>query len=123
MQMPMAIQKLRLQHLLPFPAFAPAHVVEWHIRTPLLLEEHMAPAGLIMADGSGVTAVEVRQTPADFSEWLPQMRFIIMQGEIILRRTKSRDIHSYPIFITWKNSIKPKTFTHPQLFLILTGHR
>lgn len=73
--------------------------MEWHISTPLLLKEHMALAGWIMADGSWVTAVEVRQMPADFSEWFPQMRFIIMQGENNFEDS-IRDMHSYHFFIT-----------------------
>lgn len=41
----------------------------------------MALSGSIMADGSWVTVVEVRQMPADVSEGLLQMCFIIIKGE------------------------------------------
>lgn len=80
MQMPIAIQKPRFQHLLPISSICSCSHRGVHISAPLLLEEHMALAGWITADGSWVTAVEVRQMPSDFSEWLPQMRFVIMQG-------------------------------------------
>lgn len=64
----------------PFPAFTPAHirgVAHQHCAPAPCSEEHMALTGFIMADGSWV---EVTQMPTDFSEWLPQMHFIIIQG-------------------------------------------
>lgn len=71
----------------------------------------MGFASLIMVYGTGVIATEVWQMPADFSEWAPPNVSDDRTGgnkSIILKKTQSRNMDSYPIFIPWKSSIKPR---------------
>ena len=59
----------------PFSTFAPlSHQWSGTLSTLLLLScsvEHMVFTGLITVYGSWAIAIEVRQTPAGFSEWAP----------------------------------------------------
>lgn len=116
MQMQIAIQKARFQHSLLLTS------VEWHISTPLLLP---AARSTWLSQGSlWLKAVgwKLGRCLLTSQSGSPKRVLLSYRGQIILRKTQSRDMHSYHIFISWKSSFKPKTFTHSQLFLILTGH-
>lgn len=75
-----------LQFRSPFSTFAPlSHQWSGTLSTLLLLSrrvEHMVFASLITVYGSWVIATEVKQTPADISEWAPPNVFYYYMGKI-----------------------------------------